>query len=68
MDMMNIVFEIMTIIALVWTIFLLKDYYHLVKWLKDQAPMTWEVYNRVGKAGCQCDELCNQGRNCKNTR
>lgn len=46
---MDIAFEIITIIALAWTIFLLRDYYRLVKWLKDQAPMTWETYNRLGK-------------------
>jgi hypothetical protein len=54
--------------AIILCIWIYSKNKHLTDWLKDQAPMTWEVYNRVGKTGCECDELCNQGRNCKNTR
>jgi hypothetical protein len=63
-----ILMAILLLINSLGWLYTLSKYKHLTSWLKDQAPMTWEVYNRVGKTGCECDELCNQGRNCKNTR
>ena len=68
MDIICAVVLIGLILVVGLYVLLLADYFYLVKWLKDQAPMTWEVYNRVGNVKCECDELCNQGRNCKNTR
>lgn len=64
---MIILLVLLSVVVLGW-IYTYSKYHHLVLWLKDQAPMTWEVYTRVGHVKCECDDLCNQGRNCRNTR
>jgi hypothetical protein len=43
----------------------LSKYYQLVRWLKNQAPMTWETYQRLG-TGYKCNHDCRQGRDCPN--
>ena len=35
--------------AIILAIYAYSQYKHLTNWLKDQAPMTWETYNRLGK-------------------
>jgi hypothetical protein len=43
-----IVSILLVVNAFGWLLTLLK-YKKLTSWLKDQAPMTWETYNRLGK-------------------
>jgi hypothetical protein len=52
--------------ALGW-IFTLSKYKQLTSWLKDQAPMTWETYQRLG-TGYKCNGDCRQGRDCPNRK
>jgi hypothetical protein len=35
--------------AVFLAIYIYIKHEHLTKWLKDQAPMTWETYQRLGK-------------------
>jgi hypothetical protein len=35
--------------AVFLAIYIYTKHEHLTKWLKDQAPMTWETYQRLGK-------------------
>lgn len=44
-----ILMAILLLINSLGWIFALYKYKHLTSWLKDQAPMTWETYNRLGK-------------------
>lgn len=46
LDLLNLIFGLIVAILLAYYV---RKYYHLVSWLKDQAPMTWETYNRLGK-------------------
>ena len=60
---------VMYIKAIILCIWIYSKHQHLTAWLQNHAPMTWETYKRLGfKKSCECDDLCNQGRNCKNTR
>jgi hypothetical protein len=47
--------------------FIVNKHYQLVRWLKDQAPMTWETYQRLG-TGYKCNGDCRQGRDCPNRK
>ena len=49
MDTVYILIGCLVGIFVLIAVHIIKDYYHLISWLKDQAPMTWETYNRLGK-------------------
>jgi hypothetical protein len=50
--------------AVFLAIYIYTKHEHLTKWLKDQAPMTWETYKRLGNIK-KCNQNCVQGRECK---
>ena len=41
-----------------------REYYYLVSWLKEHAPMTWDTFKRLGLGKCNCIGDCRQGRDC----
>jgi hypothetical protein len=45
-ELINILLVILTAILLVRYV---RKYYHLVSWLKEHAPMTWDTFQRLGK-------------------
>lgn len=49
MDILILVGIVVYIKAIILCIWIYSKYQHLTSWLKDQAPMTWETYNRLGK-------------------
>ena len=63
-DLINVLLFIFISILLA---FIVNKHYQLVRWLKDQAPMTWETYQRLG-TGYKCNGDCRQGRDCPNRK
>ena len=45
-DLINIFLAVLVALVLVHYV---RQYYHLVAWLKTHAPMTWDTYKRLGK-------------------
>lgn len=48
-ELMVIIGVVFYLKAIILAIYIYTKHKHLTSWLKDQAPMTWETYNRLGK-------------------